>query len=50
VSVVDDDEQLRTALCRLLRASGHTTQVYYSAGAFLQGADLENGPGFGLAF
>lgn len=35
VHVVDDDESLRTALSRLLRAAGHEVRVYASAADFL---------------
>lgn len=35
VYVVDDDESLRTALSRLLRAAGHETRSYGSAAEFL---------------
>jgi FixJ family two-component response regulator len=35
VHVVDDDESLRTALMRLLRASGYEVRTYASAGDFL---------------
>lgn len=41
VHVVDDDEALRTALCRLLRASGHEVLAYASAAEFLL---ARNGP------
>lgn len=42
--VVDDDEHVRNALCRLLRSCGYTVQAYGSAGAFMDGADLANSP------
>jgi FixJ family two-component response regulator len=35
IHVVDDDESLRTALMRLLRASGYEVRTYASAGDFL---------------
>jgi len=35
VHVVDDDESLRTALMRVLRAAGHEARAYGSAGEFL---------------
>ena len=35
VHVVDDDDSLRTALMRVLRAAGHATRGYASAGEFL---------------
>jgi FixJ family two-component response regulator len=35
VHLVDDDEPLRTALSRLLRAAGHEVRVYASAAEFL---------------
>jgi two-component system, LuxR family, response regulator FixJ len=35
VHLVDDDEALRTALSRLLRAAGHEVRVYASAAEFL---------------
>jgi FixJ family two-component response regulator len=35
IHVVDDDESLRTAVSRLLRAAGHTVQIHTSVGAFL---------------
>lgn len=35
VHLVDDDESLRTALSRLLRAAGHEVRVYASAAEFL---------------
>lgn len=35
VYLVDDDESLRTALSRLLRAAGHETRSYASAAEFL---------------
>ena len=44
VHVVDDDESLRTALMRLLRASGYEVRTYASAGHFLLNKP-ENAPG-----
>ena len=44
VHVVDDDEPMRTALARLLRAEGHEVRTYASAGDFLM-APVEQAPG-----
>ncbi|MEX3950837.1 response regulator transcription factor [Paraburkholderia sp. EG287B] len=44
VFVVDDDEHVRNALCRLLRSGGYTVEAYGSASAFLHGADLASAP------
>jgi len=44
VHVVDDDEALRTALSRLLRASGFEVRTHASAGSFLLAGPPE-GPG-----
>jgi FixJ family two-component response regulator len=44
VFVVDDDEHVRNALCRLLRSGGYTAQAFESASAFMQGADLASAP------
>ncbi|WP_321921240.1 response regulator transcription factor [Paraburkholderia guartelaensis] len=44
VFVVDDDEHVRNALCRLLRSGGYTVEAYASASAFLHGADLASAP------
>lgn len=41
IHLVDDDEALRTALSRLLRAAGHEVRVYASAAEFLM---ARNGP------
>jgi len=41
VHLVDDDQALRTALSRLLRAAGHEVRVYASAAEFLM---ARNGP------
>ena len=35
IHLVDDDESLRTALSRLLRAAGHPVHAYASAADFL---------------
>src|SRR5688572_5222906 len=35
IHVVDDDDSIRTALTRLLRAKGYDTRAYRSAGEFL---------------
>src|SRR4051794_32313728 len=42
--VVDDDESLRTAVMRLLRAAGYEVRAYPSAGEFLL-AQPANAPG-----
>ncbi|MBB2926430.1 response regulator transcription factor [Paraburkholderia silvatlantica] len=44
VFVVDDDEHVRNALCRLLRSGGYAAEAYGSASAFLHGADLTGAP------
>ena len=44
VFVVDDDEHVRNALCRLLRSGGYAVEAYGSASAFLCGADLTSAP------
>jgi FixJ family two-component response regulator len=44
IHVVDDDESLRTALMRLLRAAGYAVRTYASAGDFLLNKP-ENAPG-----
>jgi FixJ family two-component response regulator len=44
IHVVDDDDSLRTALARLLRASGFETRCYKSAGEFLL-AERPDAPG-----
>ncbi|OBR46178.1 response regulator transcription factor [Paraburkholderia tropica] len=41
VFVVDDDEHVRNALSRLLRATGHRVEAYDSATAFMCEADLK---------
>ncbi|MBK5049270.1 response regulator transcription factor [Paraburkholderia domus] len=44
VFIVDDDERIRAALARLLRASGYYVESFESAEAFLNGADLISAP------
>jgi FixJ family two-component response regulator len=44
VFVVDDDDGVRRALGRLLRAAGHRAEVFGSAHAFLANADFASGP------
>lgn len=44
VFVVDDDEHVRNALCRVLRSGGYAVQVYDCASAFMRGADLTSAP------
>ena len=44
VHVVDDDDSMRTALTRLLRAKGYEARAYRSAGEFLM-ADRADKPG-----
>jgi FixJ family two-component response regulator len=44
VFIVDDDERIRRALARLLRASGYDVEAFESAEAFLNGADLTSAP------
>ena len=44
VFVVDDDEHVRNALCRVLRSGGYTVQAYSCASAFMDGADLKSVP------
>ncbi|MGA7813336.1 response regulator transcription factor [Caballeronia sp.] len=44
VFIVDDDERVRCALARLLRASGYHVEDFESAEAFLNGADLTSAP------
>jgi len=44
VFVVDDDEHVRNALCRLLKSGGYTAEAYGSASAFLEDADLASAP------
>jgi len=44
VFVVDDDEHVRNALCRLLRSGGYAVEAYESASAFMRGADLTHVP------
>ena len=45
VHVVDDDESLRTAVSRLLRAAGYQTREYASAMDFLRNQGLAAEPG-----
>lgn len=42
VHVVDDDESLRTAVARLLRAAGYEVRTYASAGEFALMRDVES--------
>jgi len=44
IHVVDDDDSMRTALTRLLRAKGYEARAYRSAGEFLM-ADRAQAPG-----
>jgi FixJ family two-component response regulator len=44
VFVVDDDEHVLNALCRVLRSGGFTVQGYGCASAFMQSADLKSAP------
>ncbi|MFP4896190.1 response regulator [Paraburkholderia sp. EG304] len=44
VFVVDDDQHVRNALCRVLRSGGFTVQGYGCASAFMQDADLKSAP------
>jgi FixJ family two-component response regulator len=44
VFVVDDDERIRCAIARLLRASGYAVECFESPEAFLAGADLMSTP------
>jgi FixJ family two-component response regulator len=44
VHIVDDDEEMRIAMARLLRAEGYEVRLYESAGHFLL-APPEDGPG-----
>ena len=44
IHVVDDDTMFRTAIARLLRASGYQVALYESGDQFLQGP-LRNEPG-----
>src|SRR5690349_6654671 len=41
VHIVDDDESMRTATSRLLRAAGYEVQMYGSVGEFLLGSAKE---------
>lgn len=42
ISVIDDDESMRTAIYNLLRSLGYIVHVFSSAEAFLQSAQLPN--------
>lgn len=42
ISVVDDDESIRTAIYNLLRSLGYIVHVFPSAEAFLQSPQLRN--------
>lgn len=44
VFVVDDDEHVRKALARLVRLSGYRVETFESAEAFIEGANLADGP------
>jgi FixJ family two-component response regulator len=44
VFIVDDDEHVRTALARLIRAAGYRVETFDSAEAFIGGADVEACP------
>ncbi|WP_233856132.1 response regulator transcription factor [Paraburkholderia sp. HD33-4] len=44
VFIVDDDDSVRSALGRLLRASGYQVECFDSPGAFLERADLTSMP------
>jgi FixJ family two-component response regulator len=44
VFVVDDDEHVRTALARLIRSAGYRVETFESAEAFIERADLGDGP------
>lgn len=39
IAVVDDDESMCLALCRLLRAAGYEARAYFSAESFLDDPD-----------
>jgi FixJ family two-component response regulator len=41
ISIVDDDEEVRTATAGLVRALGYQARAYPSAEAFLRSADAE---------
>jgi FixJ family two-component response regulator len=41
ISVIDDDEQVRTATAGLIRAIGYEARAYASAEAFLDSADAD---------
>jgi FixJ family two-component response regulator len=42
IAVVDDDESMCQALCRLLRAAGYEARSYFSAESFLDDPDHAN--------
>jgi FixJ family two-component response regulator len=42
VAVVDDDEAIRRALCRLLRSAGHRVELFDSAEDWLSSDHLED--------
>jgi len=44
VFIVDDDDQVRRALARLVRSAGYRAETFASAGAFLSRADAPGGP------
>jgi FixJ family two-component response regulator len=48
VFIVDDDDDVRRALERLVRSAGYRAQTFASAGAFLAGADLTSAPACAL--
>lgn len=41
VSVIDDDDSVRKALCRLISFAGHVPTAFHSAEAFLQSRAVE---------
>jgi two-component system, LuxR family, response regulator FixJ len=41
IAVVDDDEAVRRALCRLLKTAGHRVELFDSAEDWLSAGDLE---------
>ena len=42
ISVIDDDESIRTAIYNLLRSLGYVVHVFASAEAFLESPQLHN--------